>query len=124
MHQKELKWLLEKELFKQSEDIMNLTGKQKRYLRSQAHHLTPIFQIGKSGITEEMLKQINEALVKRELFKISLLQNTMVTPQEAAEMIEEKLDANVVQIIGKILVVFKASPKEKYQEISNAVAKL
>lgn len=103
---------------------MNLTGKQKRYLRSKAHHLTPIFQIGKSGITEEMLKQINEALVKRELFKISLLQNTMVTPQEAAEMIEEKLDANVVQIIGKILVVFKASPKEKYQEISKAVAKL
>ncbi|MED2647283.1 YhbY family RNA-binding protein, partial [Bacillus thuringiensis] len=46
-----------------------LTGKQKRFLRAQAHHLTPIFQVGKGGVNENMVKQIGEALEVRELFK-------------------------------------------------------
>ena len=53
---------------------MNLTGKQKRFLRSKAHHLNPIFQIGKGGVNDAMLVQIGEALEKRELIKVSLLQ--------------------------------------------------
>ncbi len=48
-----------------------LTGKQKRYLRAEAHHLTPIFQVGKGGVNEQMLRQISEALEVRELTKSS-----------------------------------------------------
>ncbi|PNB64602.1 ribosome assembly RNA-binding protein YhbY, partial [Pseudomonas sp. GW456-E7] len=52
-----------------------LTGKQKRFLRSKAHHLTPIFQVGKGGVNDNMIKQIAEALEARELIKVSVLQN-------------------------------------------------
>jgi len=49
-----------------------LTGKQKRFLRAQAHHLTPIFQVGKGGVNENMIKQIADTLEARELFKVSV----------------------------------------------------
>lgn len=101
--------------------MLPLKGKQKRYLRAQAHHMTPIFQVGKNGVTKEVLNQIEEALEKRELFKINLLQNTSVTPEEVKEAIESQIDANVVQVIGKVLVVFKPSSKEKYQHYSKEV---
>ncbi|MEO2756036.1 YhbY family RNA-binding protein, partial [Enterococcus faecium] len=65
---------------------MSLRGKQKRFLRSQAHHLQPIFQIGKGGINSAMIVQIEEALEKRELIKVSLLQNTDEIAEEAAQV--------------------------------------
>ena len=52
-----------------------LTGKQKRFLRSKAHHLNPIFQVGKGGVNDNLIKQIGEALEVRELIKVSILQN-------------------------------------------------
>ncbi|KHF31277.1 RNA-binding protein [Anoxybacillus sp. BCO1] len=52
-----------------------LTGKQKRFLRSLAHHLTPIFQVGKGGVNDNMIKQIADALEARELIKVSVLKN-------------------------------------------------
>ena len=52
-----------------------LTGKQKRFLRSKAHHLNPIFQVGKGGVNDNLIKQIGEALEARELLKVSVLQN-------------------------------------------------
>lgn len=103
---------------------MTLTGKQKRYLRSQAHHLTPIFQVGKAGVTTEMEKQVEEALVKRELLKVQLLQNTSLTADEAAEIFAESIPCEIVQVIGKVVVLFKASPKEKFQKYSNALKDL
>lgn len=53
---------------------LKLTGKQKRFLRAEAHHLNPIFQVGKDGVNDNMIKQIGEALERRELIKISILQ--------------------------------------------------
>ncbi|MFD2728301.1 ribosome assembly RNA-binding protein YhbY [Enterococcus camelliae] len=103
---------------------MNLTGKQKRFLRSKAHHLNPIFQIGKGGINDAMLIQIGEALEKRELLKISLLQNTDEEASEVAEVLEEKVGCSVVQIIGRVLVVYKASSKQKNQVFSSELTKL
>ena len=64
---------------------MKLRGKQKRYLRSQAHHLQPIFQVGKGGLNDAMITQIAEALEKRELIKITLLQNTDEVAEEVVE---------------------------------------
>lgn len=100
---------------------MDLRGKQKRYLRSQAHHLQPIFQIGKSGLNKEVIIQIDEALEKRELIKITLLQNTEELASDVAERIAKELDCDVVQIIGRVIVLFKSSTKEKYQKISKEV---
>ncbi|HJF20128.1 MAG TPA: ribosome assembly RNA-binding protein YhbY [Enterococcus columbae] len=97
---------------------MSLTGKQKRFLRSQAHHLQPIFQIGKGGVNDAMNKQIGEALEKRELIKVSLLQNTDEIAEDAAVQIAEALRCEVVQVIGRVLVLYKASTKEKYQRLS------
>lgn len=95
-----------------------LTGKQKRFLRSQAHHLQPIFQIGKGGVNEAMNTQIAEALEKRELIKVSLLQNTDEAADEAALEIAQATNSEVVQVIGRVIVLYKASSKEKYQRLT------
>lgn len=100
---------------------MELRGKQKRYLRSQAHHLQPIFQIGKGGLNEAMIKQINEALEKRELIKVTLLQNTDEIAEDVANALRSEIHCDIVQIIGRVLVLFKPSTKEKYQKISKEV---
>jgi RNA-binding protein len=100
---------------------MELRGKQKRFLRSQAHHLQPIFQIGKGGVSEAMMTQINEALEKRELIKISLLQNTDEIAEDAAQTIAITIHCDVVQVIGRVVVLFKTSSKEKYQKLSKEV---
>lgn len=100
---------------------MELRGKQKRFLRSQAHHLQPIFQIGKGGLNEAMIAQIGEALEKRELIKVSLLQNTDEVADDAAATIKQAINCEVVQIIGRVIVLFKPSSKEKYQKFSKEV---
>lgn len=100
---------------------MSLRGKQKRFLRSKAHHLQPIFQIGKGGINSAMIVQIEEALEKRELIKVSLLQNTDEVAEEGAQVLEKEIDCEIVQIIGRVIVLYKPSTKEKYQKLSNEV---
>lgn len=103
---------------------MELTGKQKRFLRATAHHLTPIFQIGKGGLNNELKTAIREALDRRELIKISLLQNTDEEAQDVAEVLSEQLTLDVVQIIGRTLVLFKPSTKTNYQKISKEVKRV
>lgn len=103
---------------------MELKGKQKRFLRSQAHHMTPLFQIGKGGMNDSLLVNISEALEKRELIKVSLLQNTEEVAEDVATMIERRVQAKVVQIIGRVLVIYKPSTKEKYQQYSPIVQKM
>ncbi|WP_303754278.1 ribosome assembly RNA-binding protein YhbY [Enterococcus sp. S86.2] len=100
---------------------MELRGKQKRFLRSKAHHLQPIFQIGKGGISGPMIIQIGEALEKRELIKVSLLQNTDEIATDVAHILTEEVHCQVVQIIGRVLVLYRPSSKEKYQRISKEV---
>ena len=89
-----------------------LSGKQKSYLRSEAHHLQPIFQIGKGGLTEPIIKQIEEALEARELIKVSILQNCEEDKNEIAEKLQEA-GIEVAQVIGKILVLYKESKEKK-----------
>lgn len=86
-----------------------LTGKQKRFLRSKAHHLNPIFQVGKGGTNENMIIQIEEALEARELIKISVLQNCEYDKEEVAEAIVNGTYANLVQIIGSTIILYKKS---------------
>lgn len=97
---------------------MNLSKQQQKHLRKEGMELSPIFQIGKNGLSEEQIKSINEALETRELIKISLLQNTDETPKEVAEVIAEQTQANVIQVIGKTVVLFKKSSHEDNRRIS------
>ncbi|KAF0818301.1 RNA-binding protein YhbY [Bacillus sp. ZZV12-4809] len=90
-----------------------LTGKQKRLLRSKAHHLNPIFQVGKGGVNENMIKQVGEALEARELLKVSVLQNCEVDRDTVAQQLSEGAKADVVQIIGNIVVLYRESKENK-----------
>lgn len=94
-----------------------LTGKQKRYLRSLAHHLTPIFQVGKGGVNDNMIKQINDALEARELIKVSVLQNCDDDKETVAEQLITGTNAHLVQIIGNTIVLYKESIDKKQIEL-------
>lgn len=90
-----------------------LTGKQKRFLRAEAHHLTPIFQVGKGGVNEAMLKQISEALEVRELIKVRILDNCEDEKHEVAEALARGTRAELVQLIGLTVVLYKESRNNK-----------
>lgn len=90
-----------------------LTGKQKRYLRAKAHHLDPIFQVGKGGVNENMIKQISDALEARELFKVSILQNCEEDKTQVAEQLAKGSGAEIVQIIGHTIALYKESVENK-----------
>lgn len=90
-----------------------LTGKQKRFLRSEAHHLKPIFQVGKIGVNENMIEQISDVLEKRELIKVSVLQNCLEDKSVVAEQLSEGAEAEIVQIIGNNIVLYKESTENK-----------
>ena len=102
---------------------MELTGKQKRYLRAEAHHLTPIVLIGKGGLTNEIKTSIRKALDARELIKVAILQNSDADINDVAEEIEE-MSFDVVQKIGRILVVFKVAEKRENRKLSLKVKDL
>jgi|SRR5699024_8358703 len=96
-----------------------LTGKQKRYLRAEAHHLQPAFQVGKSGVTDNMVKQLDDLLEKRELIKVSVLQNCLEDKSEIAEQLRNRLEAELVQIIGNTIVLYKESIEHKTYQLPN-----
>lgn len=90
-----------------------LTGKQKRFLRSEAHHLNPIFQVGKGCVNENMIKQISEALEARELIKVSILQSCEMDKDEVAVDLTKGTKSELVQIIGNTIVLYKESRENK-----------
>ncbi|MBR5221173.1 MAG: ribosome assembly RNA-binding protein YhbY [Clostridia bacterium] len=100
-----------------------MTSKQRAYLRSMASQIDTIFQIGKGGISEEMCKQISNALDARELIKLRVLDNAEYMPREAAEEIAEAVDAEVVTVIGTKFVLFRISSKEKNRKIDLSAIK-
>lgn len=94
-----------------------LTGKQKRYLRSKAHHLNPIFQVGKGGVNENMITQIAEALEARELIKVSILQSCEMDKNEVANELSISTNSDLVQVIGNTIVLYKESKENKGIEL-------
>lgn len=90
-----------------------LTGKQKRFLRAEANQLKPIFQVGKIGVNENMITQIVEALEKRELIKVSILQNCDDDKNVVAQQLAEGTGAEIVQIIGNNIVLYSESQENK-----------
>ncbi|AZB43699.1 ribosome assembly RNA-binding protein YhbY [Bacillus sp. FJAT-42376] len=96
-----------------------LTGKQKRFLRGEAHHLNPIFQVGKGGVNDNMIKQISEALEVRELLKVSILQNCDEDKDTVAERLSKGAKAELVQVIGNTIVLYKESRENKQIKLPN-----
>lgn len=94
-----------------------LTSRQKKHLRAASHHIQPIFQVGKAGVNDNMTTQINEALEKRELIKVSILQNCFEDNQEVANEIVEATDAHIVQVIGNTIILYKESEENKQIEL-------
>lgn len=90
-----------------------MTTKQRAYLKSLAMKMDSIFQIGKSSLTPENTKAIAEALEARELIKISVLQNCMDDPKELAQIVAERTRSQVVQVIGKKIVLYKEGKDDK-----------
>jgi RNA-binding protein len=94
-----------------------MTSKQRAYLRSLAMNIEPIFQVGKSSVTPEFVTGIREALEKRELIKISVLKNCTDDPKELAGLLAERTRSEVVQVIGKKIVLYKESKDHKKIEL-------
>lgn len=88
---------------------MMLSSKQRAYLRGLANTIQPIFQIGKGGVTDIMVSEIDAAINARELIKITVLNNSMVDIKEVSAEIAEKLNADVVQVIGSKFVLYRES---------------
>ena len=93
-----------------------MTSKQRAYLKGLAMNLDPIFQIGKNSLTPEITAAIQEALEARELVKISVLQNCADDPRELAAVVSERTRSQVVQVIGKKIVLYREG-KDKNKKI-------
>lgn len=84
-----------------------LNSKERAYLRSLAHDLSPIFNVGKAGVNQEMIISIGEALEKRELVKIAVLKNCFNDPKDIAQVIADGTRSTVVQVIGKKITLYR-----------------
>ena len=88
-----------------------MTSKQRAYLKSLASTLNPIFQVGKSSLTPEFVAAVDEAFNTKELLKIAVLKNCLDDPNEIAQTIAERTHSQVVQVIGKKIVLYKPDKK-------------
>jgi RNA-binding protein len=98
-----------------------MTSKERAALRAESHHLEPIFQVGKGGLSEAFYKQVDEALTTRELIKVRvLLETTPIAPKEAAEELAANTGAEVIGVVGGVIILYRYSQekhdKEKQKE--------
>ncbi|WP_297435354.1 ribosome assembly RNA-binding protein YhbY [uncultured Clostridium sp.] len=94
-----------------------ITTKQRAFLRGMANRLDPVFQIGKNGIEENFLKQVEEILETRELIKIKVLENSGLSAREASDTICKAIHCEAIQSIGSKIVIFKQSSKKPVIEL-------
>lgn len=90
-----------------------LTGKQRSFLKGKANTLDPMFQLGKNGLTESFIKQVDVVLESKELLKISVLNNSGLDAKEVVIELCDKLGAEFVQSMGNKLVIYRESKEEK-----------
>ena len=100
-----------------------MTSKQRAYLKSLAMKIDPIFNIGKGSLSPELVEGVRNALEARELVKVGVLQNCMDDPKDLAEVLAERTRSQVVQVIGKKIVLYKESRKNKKIELPKSSKK-
>ncbi len=96
-----------------------MTTKERAYLKNLAMTMEPIFQVGKSSMTPGLTQAISEALEARELIKISVLKNCADDPRELAEIIAERTRSQIVQVIGKKIVLYREGKDNKKKIFNN-----
>ena len=94
-----------------------MTTKQRAYLKGLAMNIDPISQIGKGGLTTEYLESVEEALEARELIKINVLKNCLDEPKELSYAIAENTDSEVVQVIGRKIVLYREARQPEKRKI-------
>ena len=94
-----------------------MNSRQRAYLKGLAMNLEAIFQIGKSSLTPELTAAVAEALEARELIKISVLKNCADDSRELAQILSERTHSQVVQVIGKKIILYKPAKDEKKRKI-------
>ena len=92
-----------------------MTTKQRAYLKSLASTMDPIFQVGKAGAAPELVNALDDALEKRELIKINVLNNCAEDLRDIAEVIASRTHSQVVQVIGRRIVLYRPSKKPQIQ---------
>lgn len=90
-----------------------MTGAERAAYRKTANTLKPIFQIGKEDIGENLIKSVDEALTKRELIKLAVLETSSISAKEAAAQLAEALGAEQIQCIGRKFVLYRKKPDEE-----------
>ena len=93
-----------------------LSSKQRAYLKSLAHSMQPIFQIGKNEISDALVKQVSDALNARDLIKVHVLETAPYTAREAAELLADKTGADVVLVIGTKFILYRETQDQKYAD--------
>lgn len=101
-----------------------MTTKQRAYLKSLAMKMDPIYQIGKSTLTPEITKGVSEALEARELIKINVLKNCMSDINEVAQVLSERTQSEVVQVIGRKIILYRESKEKKKIELPKEKKKI
>lgn len=94
-----------------------MTSKQRSYLKGLAMNLDSIFQIGKSSLTPEVTKAVEEALEARELIKITILKNCLDDTRSIAQVLAERTHSEVVQVIGRKIVLYRPAKDETKRKI-------
>ncbi len=89
-----------------------LNSKQRAYLRGMANSIDTIVHVGKGGMSDQIIKQADDALVARELIKGKCLETSPLSSREAADLIAEKTNSDVVQVIGSKFVLYRPNPDE------------
>ncbi|MGF7186181.1 RNA-binding protein [Desulfitispora alkaliphila] len=94
-----------------------LTGKQKRFLRALGTKIDPIFQVGKTGINDNMVNLIDDALEARELVKVRVLQNCLLETKDVARELAIRTNSALVQVVGRNLLLYRRSIKKEKIEL-------
>jgi RNA-binding protein len=89
---------------------MSLTGKQRRFLRAEAHGLEPVVMVGKEGLSDTVLQAVRDALLAHELIKVRLLDTAPLERQELADQLPGRVKAEVAGLIGRVLILYKRHP--------------
>lgn len=92
--------------------VMRLTGKQRRFLRGKGHHLSPLLQIGKNGITEAFVEAVDQGLLTHELIKVRIGQNALVDREQAAAELSNATGSEIAQTVGNVILIYRPHPKQ------------
>jgi RNA-binding protein len=102
---------------------MSLTGKQRRFLRAEAHSLEPTVMIGKDGLTDAVIQAVSESLLAHELIKVRVLDNAPLEREEAAEQLPPLVKAELAGLTGRVLILYKRHPHKPQISLPRAEPK-